>query len=106
MQVELTTTEIRLLADLVGRFETDVQAELAASADLQQRHNASLLLSLLADIRGKLSCSQWSSATCSYCGTQFVAADSSCRFCSDRCRRRFERLTARAIRNIPAPGRC
>lgn len=102
MQVDLTMTEIRLLADLVQRFEADLEAKLALTTDLRQDPKAPLILSLLADLRSKLSCSEWSSSTCSYCGTQFVGIDPAARFCSERCRRRFDRLAARAIRNLPS----
>ena len=132
MQVDLTATEIRLLADLVSQLETHLQARrpsahhacggvasdgsAAWAAAYQEighqdtvhqdtvHQDKALLLSLLADIRGKLSCAQWLTLTCSFCGTQFVSPDPASRFCSDRCRRRFERMTAQAIRNIPAPG--
>ena len=100
MQVDLTATEVRVLTDLLQHWEVNLQAEQASNPDAPQRHQVSLLLSLLADLRHKFSGSQWSTATCSYCGTQFVGVDPTVRFCSDRCRRRFERLSARAIRNI------
>lgn len=100
MQLDLSATEVTLLTDLLQRWEDTLQCELAAEATAQPQ--ASLLLSVLSDLRQKLSCAQWSASTCSYCGIQFVGADPDARFCCDRCRRRFDRLATRAIRNITA----